>query len=426
MSSLTDRVKAARGGPGAALDVAEKKVATTRHVLERMAPEFAKALPKHIPADMYIRAALTSVQKTPQLLDCTPESFLGALMACAQLGLMPGTKEAALVPYGKTCTLIPQWQGLVAMMYRSGQVESVVAEFICENDEWMYMPSKRPPDDFFHAPAKTDRGEITHAYAFAWLLNGGRSRVALLNEDDAVYIRNRFSKVWAQAEANGKKNSFWHTDFHAAWRKSAVRRIADWVPTSAELRWYLANEEDDGITATHPLPPRPPDVVADGVGEARAALARGDTAVAARLLGEPEADAARVAGERPVDDVPLPELPADGEIATDEPRKDSSQNWPVPAGAEGRRDMFAAFQTYLPRATRDDILLMLSQFTGRPITASSDLAEADIDDVNDAWQAAGAGTDADQGTVAAAFTRLCGDAATGNDENEEKGSQNGP
>lgn len=261
MADLKDRVSEAvrRQRPGTAVDttVAQRKVATVRQTLTSMSAEFAAALPSHIPPEMYIRAALTSVQKTPQLLECTPESFLGALMACAQLGLMPGTKEAALIPYGRTCTLIPQWQGLVAMMYRSGQVESVVAGFIRENDEWYCVPSRRPPDDFHHAPAKTGGGEITHAYAFAWLLNGGRSRVALLDRDDAIYIRNRFSKVWAQAESNGKKNSFWHTDFDAAWRKSAVRRIADWVPTSAEMRWYLANEEDDGVTATHE-PPRLP------------------------------------------------------------------------------------------------------------------------------------------------------------------------
>ncbi len=184
MSNLTDRVRASRT-PGTAVDVQGQKIATTRHVLESMGPEFAKALPRHIPEEMYIRAALTSVQKTPALLDCTPESFLGALMSCAQLGLMPGTKEAALVPFGKTCTLIPQWQGFVKMMYNSGAVQSVVGEYIYEGDDWFLIPSRRPPEDFHHVPATEDRGEITHAYVFAWLNNGGRSRVALLSEKNS-------------------------------------------------------------------------------------------------------------------------------------------------------------------------------------------------------------------------------------------------
>ena len=356
--TLTDRVRNARSStPGTGVDVAKQKTATMRHVLDSMSGEFAKALPAHIPPALFIRTALTCVQKNPALLDCTAESFLGALMSCATLGLMPGTKEAALVPFGKTCTLIPQWQGMVKMMYNSGQVESVVAEFICEKDEWSYVPSLRQPADFFHRPSQDeDRGPVIRAYAFAWLLNGGRSRVSILTKSQAVDIRNRFSKNYARAEQNGRKNSTWHTDFDAMWRKSAIRRIWDYVPSSAEMHAFNSMSDDDGeITSTYASQEAPQQAVADAV--------------------------------------PGELTPADQQLT----------------------EMLDLFAVYFPDEPWDGILGMLAEFTGRDITDTSMLDMADIGDIMDAFRTAEEGTEStDPAEVAVAFRELCAYAAAEN------------
>jgi len=357
--SLTDRVRDARSSnPGTAVDVVKEKTATMRHVLDSMSGEFAKALPSHIPPALFIRTTLTCVQKSPLLLDCTAESFLGALMSCATLGLMPGTKEAALVPFGKTCTLIPQWQGMVKMMYNSGQVESVIAEFICEKDEWAYVPSMRQPGDFFHRPSQDeDRGPVIRAYAFAWLLNGGRSRVSILTRTQAEEIRDRFSRNYARAEQNGKRNSTWHTDFDAMWRKSAIRRIWDYVPSSAEMHAFNSMADEDGeITSTYASP----------------APARVSPAIPGEAPGE--LDAA------------VPEL----------------------------AELNAMFGTYFPGAVPGDILEMMSEFTGRDIADVSMLDAADIGDMMDAFRTAEATTEsADPAEVATAFRELLTYAAAG-------------
>jgi recombination protein RecT len=344
-SGLAQRAQAARSGAGSVS--LKQRVASTRELLDQLAPEFAKALPSHISPQLFIRVTLTVVQQKPALLDCTPESFLGALMSCASLGLMPGTKEAALVPFGRTCTLIPQWQGLVRMMFNSGQVDSVIAEFIHEHDEWAYVPSRRPPDDFYHAPAKKDRGEVTHAYAFAWLANGSRSRVAMLDQDEAVYIRNRFSRAYALAESNGRKDSPWHTDFPMMWRKSAVRRIADWVPTSAEMRYYLAAEQHDGeVSSTYAPPQRevPPEVA----GELEAAVQADDSVTLALSLVD---------------------------------------------------EHFAALK--YPEKMR-----LLADFTGHEVKMLSDLTTSDACDIVDAFRTAAAGGTRNLDETAAAFKDL--------------------
>lgn len=246
--------------PGSQLSPVDKKLSSARAMFTQMKGEFATALPKHIGVDRFLRMALTCMRKNPALLDCDPPSVLAALMEAARLGLEPGTKQAAIVPFKGKATFIAQWQGIVELMYRSGQVASVTADFIHEADEWEY--SVGDGGRFWHRPnlLAADRGPILLAYAFATIKGGSRSKVILLTRRDAEYIRDTYSKNYQKAERNrrgnpqqfaenpdwGKFNSTWHTEFDAMWRKSAVRRLADWVPSSPELRELLMRENEAG------------------------------------------------------------------------------------------------------------------------------------------------------------------------------------
>ena len=46
-----------------------------RASLEKFHPSFAKVLPKHLTPDRMVTLALVAATKTPQLLQCTPESI---------------------------------------------------------------------------------------------------------------------------------------------------------------------------------------------------------------------------------------------------------------------------------------------------------------------------------------------------------------
>jgi recombination protein RecT len=107
--------------------------------IERMKPEIARALPKHLNPDRMARIATTVLKQNPQLRRCTPESFLGALMTASQLGLEPGPLgEAYLVPYGNTATFVPGYRGLIKLAWQSDQLSDIWAEIVCANDEFSY------------------------------------------------------------------------------------------------------------------------------------------------------------------------------------------------------------------------------------------------------------------------------------------------
>src|ERR1035437_3927959 len=74
--------------------------------IKDMQPEIARALPVHLDADRMARIILTVVRKTPKLMECTRDSFAGAILTGASLGLDFGNGEAYLVPYGKECSFI--------------------------------------------------------------------------------------------------------------------------------------------------------------------------------------------------------------------------------------------------------------------------------------------------------------------------------
>lgn len=248
-------------------------------LLDGMRAEFEKCLPDVLPIDMFMRVALTGFRKVPDLAACSRPSLLGALLDCARLGLAPCTEQASLVPFRGQVTLIVGYEGYVQLMYRSGQVEQVVAELVYEADEWEY--SLGDGGRFFHRPniLAENRGKPLFAYAYATLVGGGRTRIALVTRREAENLQREYGK-----DRQGKPNLSkpWHTNFEAMWLKTALRRVQKFAPKSPELRRALSV---DGSTFDAAGVVNPDfidgDVVADQPTSAPPAATEPDTATAA-------------------------------------------------------------------------------------------------------------------------------------------------
>ncbi len=62
-------------------------------MIKAMEPEIKKALPQVITPERFSRMALSALNTTPKLAECSQMSFLGALMNAAQLGLEPNIED---------------------------------------------------------------------------------------------------------------------------------------------------------------------------------------------------------------------------------------------------------------------------------------------------------------------------------------------
>ena len=222
---------------------------TIAQFIESMKGEMARALPRHMNADRLARIALTEVRRTPRLAQCTPLSFGGALMTCAQLGLEPGvTGEAYLIPrkngrlsreagrdvYEVQLTI--GYQGMAKLFWQSPLARSLDAQAVHENDDFDYGFGLSPY--LRHRPSLHDRGSVIAYYSVATLTNGGHAFV-VLSRSDVEKIRIR------AGAGTGDRDSPWKTDYDEMAKKTCLRRMFKLLPKSPELARALS--QDDGV-----------------------------------------------------------------------------------------------------------------------------------------------------------------------------------
>lgn len=198
---------------------------------EAFKSQVAKALPSHLKPDRMIRVALTALTKTPKLAECDKASLFAALLTCSQFGLEPDGRHAHLIPYGTTCQLILDYKGLVDLAYRSGMVESIHADVVCEHDTFRYNLGIVEAHEI---NLRKPRGAVYAAYARA-ALKGGAVKCEVMSAEEIDSIRNR--------SRSGDKGP-WKTDYNEMAKKTVFRRLSKWLPLSAEYR-DAAEMDDD-------------------------------------------------------------------------------------------------------------------------------------------------------------------------------------
>lgn len=72
-------------------DVKLTKGMTIPDMVKALEPEIRRALPTVLTPERFTRMALSALNNTPKLAECTPMSFIAALMNAAQLGMEPNT-----------------------------------------------------------------------------------------------------------------------------------------------------------------------------------------------------------------------------------------------------------------------------------------------------------------------------------------------
>ena len=114
------------------------KSMTIVDMVKALEPEIRRALPAVLTPERFTRMALSAVNNTPALAECTPMSFIAALMNAAQLGLEPNTPlgQAYMIPYKNKGILECQFQlgykGMIDLAYRTGQIQMIQAQVVRE------------------------------------------------------------------------------------------------------------------------------------------------------------------------------------------------------------------------------------------------------------------------------------------------------
>lgn len=202
-----------------------------------MEPQIKKALPSVITPERFTRMAMTALSTNRQLQASTPESFVGAMMQAAQLGLEPNTPlgQAYLIPYRNHGVMQTQFQigykGLIDLAHRSGEFQTIYAETVYENDEFDYELGLEPK--LVHKPAMENRGNPIYYYAVYKLVNGGYGFEVMSKSDIELHAK-KFSKAF--------RNGPWESDFDEMAKKTVLKKVLKYAPIKTEFARGVASD----------------------------------------------------------------------------------------------------------------------------------------------------------------------------------------
>lgn len=199
-------------------------------LIEKMEPEFKKALGTAVPSERFTRIAVTAIKADPNLANLDRASLFKAIMQSAQDGLVLDGKEAAVIPFKGKAQYLPMVAGLIKKMRQhtdfanlshgiiySAEVESGAFEYVKGDDEYLN-----------HKPMIFgDRGEPLGAYAIVTTKDGQKFRAVLTKQD----IEKRLA-----VGNNSPAKQQWKEEF---WIKTAIKAVYKIAPNSGDQAGVL-------------------------------------------------------------------------------------------------------------------------------------------------------------------------------------------
>lgn len=207
----------------------ESPIAKAQSFLEKLKPQMALALPKHLNADRMTRLALTAFSTNPDLQNCTPQSLASSIMLASQLGLEIGVGgQGYLIPYKGIATFVPGWKGLVDLVSRAGRA-TVWTGAVHEGDRFEYQLGDAP--FCRHIPGDgDDSSKFTHVYAIGRVRDAEMPIIEVWTRAKVEKHLKTFNKVGNRHYAHASENNL-----QMYGRKVALLQVLKYVPSSIEL-----------------------------------------------------------------------------------------------------------------------------------------------------------------------------------------------
>jgi recombination protein RecT len=208
-------------------------------LMQQLVPDCTTLLPPDITTEQFRAALWLELTGRPQLHDCTPQSLRECVVKAATYGLMPG-RDCHFLPFsnrrsggGKVATYVPNYQGIILALERTGKVRRAFAHPVHEGDEWQYdYFSDRP----VHKPAQTvgkKQGPELFYYG-AIQFKDGSFAVEVLTLEDLEKIKRS-----SPAHEHGP----WIDWPEMMKRKTALKRVAKYVRLTPQQAAMLDEDE---------------------------------------------------------------------------------------------------------------------------------------------------------------------------------------
>ena len=345
-------------------------------------PQLSKLLPAHVKPEKFQVIVMGVVTNNPDLLTVDRRSLFKACRDAAELGLSlnPALGEADILKQydkragGYVARFSPRYGGLMKLARQSGQIRTIYAHTVRENDT--FDQTLGTAKEITHKPASQNRGALVGVYC-VWHMTNGTVDFEYMDKDQVLAIRARSSAKTKDGAVVGP----WVTDEEEMWRKTVVRRASKYMPRSPEVERIAAalNEFDGDTIEGAPVPGVMPEDAVDvtdwpqdtgGAVESTAEVVPEHLvppapapAPVAKAAAQVDALAARVAPAPAATPETPKAAPAKRARVVPVPQKDGQPDWS--AYAATMQD-YLSQQADAPKAWANNLIVLNNLKTARP------------------------------------------------------------
>jgi recombination protein RecT len=199
-----------------------------------------------------VRIAITCIRQNPELANCTPVSFLGALFTSAQIGLEPVAGKAYLLPFNnsrktpdgfktfKEVQFVIGYKGVAELFFRHSKSIALRWGIVKEKDDFDYC--KGTEEFLRHKEARGDRGKTIGYWVLAQLQGGGKPFEFMAVEDCMAHGK-KHSKTYNKKEGKFIPSSPWNTEPDSMCLKTVLLQLSKLLPLSTEIQRALEADE---------------------------------------------------------------------------------------------------------------------------------------------------------------------------------------
>lgn len=207
-------------------------------LVQSLVPDCGDLLPPDITSEQFRAALWLELTGRPELNDSPLEDIRLCIVKAAQYGLLPG-RDVHFLPFRnkqkgnrKCATYVPNYQGLLRSLYRTGAVDQAFAEVVYTND--VFDLDLGRAQVLIHKPARKHRGKPDGAYGYILVKGSTRPLVHYMDPDDLARVERK-----APAHDQGP----WVSDPGEMWRKTAMKNVMKYAPLTPVMQQLLADDE---------------------------------------------------------------------------------------------------------------------------------------------------------------------------------------
>lgn len=246
-------------------------------MIETYRGNFEAIMPSHMSAASFMGLAVDYIRANPvlnQAAAANPGSLIIALRETAALGHAPSKDTMALVAYrsnrekhpehnGWNISAIEMVNGTKQRIFRAGAIKAIIADVVRDKDYARFQRTTMdvPEHQYDEFADASERGPLRAVYAYGRFADGSLSTVVWMPK--SVVLKHRaVSKAgdsfWGPVDGEGPWTE-------RMWLKTAVHRLSDEVPASAEYLWETARAQAAAGKVAPPAAPSTPQSADPGV-----------------------------------------------------------------------------------------------------------------------------------------------------------------